>query len=284
MKKLLLICLFLALSFPSVNGADIEFAAGIFSSSPEFSPDGTKIVFESNRNRTYHIWVRDSKGTKMQELSKLAWDMEPAWSPDGKMIAFASYGKSKLPEGHFAIWLMNADGTNPHQLIEPDKEGDQYPFWSPDGKRIVWSHGKQLWIMDNNGENAHPLTTKPAGAFECCGDWSPDGKLIAYVAREDYSGDQYKIWLIEPDGKGQRLFSTGIEAHRVKWSRDGKYLYYDSCPGIMKIDIQAKESTKKILDLQNDCVHFDISPDEKWIVYDDSGIDGSGKLYIKPLK
>lgn len=250
---------------------------------PVYSPDSSKIAFSSNGNKTTHIWVMNANKTNKHELSHLNNDVAPAWSPDGHAIAFQSYGNNNTAENKFSIWVMNDDGSNPHQLIEPAKEGDQYPCWSPNGKYIVWTHGKQLWIMDNNGQNAHPLTTQAAKTFEYCGHWSPDGHQIAYLAdnMEKTKSIGTKIWLIDSNGSNQKLFNAGIAAYAVTWSKDGKFLYYNSCPSIMKISTQPNSLPQKILELGSECSKFDISPNEKQIAYDD--ITDSGKIIIKPL-
>src|SRR5205085_3410173 len=112
-----------------------------------------------------------------------AYDADPAWSPDGKTIAFAS---ARLGNG-FRLFLMNADGANVRDLSQSDNPGGNvFPSWSPDGKRIAFTDWadedstRQIFIIDANGQNKKQLTTK--GNFNCYAAWSPDGKKIAYMS------------------------------------------------------------------------------------------------------
>jgi Tol biopolymer transport system component len=244
---------------------------------PAFSPDGTRLAFVSNKTGQYHIWIKGTDGKNLKEVSKLSHDIQPSWSPDGKQIAFVSYGKTKQAQ-RFAVWIINADGSNPHQLIEPSNDGfvgDQYPHWSPDGKYIVWNHGKQLWIAESDGKNPHPLI-HPNSAIDGYGArWSPNGNLIAFVSKN--------IWLVQPNGQGARILSKDIKGFGLKWSKDGKYIYFNSGTSIMKIDLEAKESAKKIIDLPSEYSNFDIAADERLIAYDDTGPDTNTKLFLKKL-
>ena len=255
---------------------------------PVFSPDGTHIAFESNRSgRTYNIWLMDREGENLRQISHLVNDGQPSWSPDGQRIAFASYGET-METRRFAIWIVNAAGTGARRLIEPAGRGDQFPCWSPAGDRLAWTHGKQLWIADSQGQGARPLTTGAAKAYERCGAWSPDGELIAYLAletRDSSGGSRYRIWLIGADGEDQHMVSSGIRAYNVRWSRDGLFLYYNTHNAIMKVAVQDPGDPETIFafDSPFDIFHFDISPDEKWVAFADPGPHHPGRIHIKSL-
>ncbi len=254
--------------------------------SPHFSPDGKKITYSSSKKGTYHIWTMDIDGKNQKEVTHLAWDMSPVWSPQGDIIAFSSYGRD-IKKGRFAIWMVNLKNGKTWKFIkEHGVEGDQYPCWSPDGKSIVWTHGTQLWIStQKNPEKARPLTRVPAKAYEYCGGWSPDGKWIAYLAADthDYSGGiPYKIWIIRPDGQDQRMVFNGVSANHLKWSENGKSLYFSNDKSIIKLDIESGVQ-KKVFDWYNSNNTFDISSDERWFIYDDNGADESGNIFTKPF-
>ncbi len=255
--------------------------------SPAFSPDGTKIAF-MGRNGT--IWIKDIGRKNLREVSSSSSGTQPSWSPDGKMIAFTRYGGigEKL-----SIWVIDLEGKNARQLVRPmPDQGDQWPCWSPDGKYIVLSHGNQLWIVNSDGSNAHPLTLKPAKEYEYCGQWSPKGDFLAYIAINDHGQEDYPIRIIDPAGREQAMASHGIVASRVKWSKDGKSLFYMSHEGIsytgpvphqiMKIDLYDKRPAQQLTELPYNTQVFDISPDESWIVYD-TPEEGSSSIYIKRL-
>jgi Tol biopolymer transport system component len=106
----------------------------------------------------------------------------PAWSPDGKKLAFSV----ENPRGMWAVHVANADGSHDVQLTDPIRIGGS-PAWSPDGKLIAFDEfggevRQQIFVMDANGYNVRHLTDSPNWS---CGhpSWSPDGKQIAFSCR-----------------------------------------------------------------------------------------------------
>jgi Tol biopolymer transport system component len=131
----------------TVNSAD--------DSHPVWSPDGTRIAFDSDRDRNSEIYVMNADGTKQTRLTNNgAPNFEPAWSPDSKKIAFSS-GKM---EGNIWIYKIDSDGTNETRLT--NNKQDVSPWWSPDGKKLAFyslQEGERvpydLYTMDADGSN-----------------------------------------------------------------------------------------------------------------------------------
>ena len=107
------------------------------------SPKGpTALVFVSVKDGDYAIFGADANGSHAQRLTKekgdpstpsgLFFQVQPAWSPDGKQIAFVS-----AREGTPHVYVMDADGTGTRRLTDSDQE-DDHPTWSSDGTRIAF--------------------------------------------------------------------------------------------------------------------------------------------------
>ena len=127
-----------------------------------WSPDGSKIVFFSNRDGNSEIYVMDSNGENQVNLTNHpALDAAPTWSPDGTKIAFQSNRAGDQDD----IYVMNPDGANIVNLTRHPWE-DQAPAWSPDGRWIAYHAfrvGKRpdIYVMDANGDNQKQLTGNP---------------------------------------------------------------------------------------------------------------------------
>ena len=175
---------------------------------PSLSPDGTKILFASDRYETDPddtnggIYIIDGDGSNEKPIINREFYDEgyPSWSPNGTKIVFSSYS---YVNGNYDIYTMNIDGSNLTNITNTQSY-DMMPSWSPDGTKIAFASDKdyngEIYIMDIDGSYFHDLSTSNqtnitnTSNFDESGpSWSPDGTKIAITS----IGEEMKIQIIE---------------------------------------------------------------------------------------
>jgi imidazolonepropionase-like amidohydrolase/Tol biopolymer transport system component len=120
----------------------------------DLSRDGKTIVFELLGD-LYTLPVTGGEATRI--TNGQAYDMQPAFSPDGKRIVFISDRN-----GSENIWIANADGTKPRAVTTTERENYMSPIWSPDGEYVVAAKGAQLWMYHESGGSGVQMTGVPS--------------------------------------------------------------------------------------------------------------------------
>jgi hypothetical protein len=159
---------------------------------PTWDPTGNKIAYVAlGDDREGDIFIINIDGTNKKKLTNsVNTDECPAFSPDGKRIAFVSH-RSGRPE----LYLMNADGSNQHNITTTGSHC--FPDWSPDGNKIVTAYYGMLFTINADGSDRKNLTQ---GGYP---SWSPDGTQIVF----DSEGDG--IYKINTDGTNRVKIRDG---------------------------------------------------------------------------
>lgn len=134
------------------------------------SPDGTQVAFSSDRNNgvedIYVLTISDGIDSERQLTDHESTDTRPMWSLDGTQIAFITERDGGiLEEGTFAIYIMDADGSNQH-LLGDDELFEGGAVWSPDGSQVAYVSNRDgqwdIYVMDADGENVRRVTDDEA--------------------------------------------------------------------------------------------------------------------------
>jgi dipeptidyl aminopeptidase/acylaminoacyl peptidase len=185
-------------------------------------------------HRRTHLYVFDIATKSMKQVSSGDFDdFEPAWSPDGNLLAFTSNRSKPDPDATFAdnIWVVAADntdkGASPIQ-VTTGLGGDRHPAWSPDGKWIAFSTqlDPKLFQYDTEHIAVAPSTGGPAKVLTRALDrmaekprFAPDGKSILFVVDDDGTENLAQVNIA--DGKVTQPISGRLMLDTFSIARDG---------------------------------------------------------------
>jgi|GEM_PF-2486401 len=227
---------------------------------PRWSPDGTKIVFQSDRDNAgsglYDIYMMNSNGTGQTRLTTDPNDdCAPSWSADGAKIVFQSLRNG----ANYQIYTMNANGSGQTNISNTGGNETQ-PSWSPDGVKIAFASDRDhpgypsIYVMNSNGSNQIRLTYSGTGLRDEQPAWSPNASRIAFTSTRDSTTDSWtetddyeipeddgqtfaksrlntnkEVYVMNPDGSSQtRLTNDLSNDESPSWSPNGAQIVFRS--------------------------------------------------------
>jgi len=204
-------------------GAPAKFIASTrIDTAAEYSPDGSRVVFYSNRSGSAELWVADAGGQNPFQLTSRGGKEQnyPRWSPDGQWIAYASPAS-----GNWEVYRVSLNGGNPQQLTS-EAADDYRPSWSRDGQWIYFASTRDgqdnLWKIPAAG--GPPVQVTHRGALN--GEESPDGKFLYFTRGQ-------AVWRMPmgSEAAAEKLFASGQAGLWGSWTLGPKGIYYPESSG-----------------------------------------------------
>ena len=202
------------------------------------------------------VWTQELRRDGSKRLTfDPAIDAVPIWSPDAGQLVFASNRQT-----YFGLFVKNSDGANDEKVIVQGEVGNFPSDWSRDGKYILYCRGPDLWFV-TYPELKSSLFLKAPSVFRN-GQFSPDGKWVAYASNET---GKWEIYVTSfPDARGRWQISSG-GGEQPRWRGDGKELFYLSLDGKM---MAAPVTTGAHFDAGTSVTLFQTTPRQPVLVYD----------------
>lgn len=246
-------------------------------SSPAISPDGSRVAVAMGSEATRDIWILDvARGTSTRFTFDPARDDVPAWSPDGKNIAFSSNRG-----GQMDLYLKPADGSGEEKLVLKTDEQKFVDSWTKDGRFLLFGSGgantgADMWALPFPGE-ARPALLLRTQFQEGGSRVSPDGRWLAYASNESGSFEIY-VRPFAPEalaGTGAKWLVSKAGGIDPVWRTDGKELLYLGVTSqIMAVDIDTSKgfqagTPRRLFNAPSDALTagWDLSPDGKRFLF-----------------
>jgi serine/threonine protein kinase len=202
-----------------------------FANAPELSPDERQVAFDRTTRGNRDVWILDLARESVTPFTfHQAVDGFPLWSPDGTHIVFES-----TRNGTFDLWIKPSSGASPEQLLLETADSEWPLHWSKDGLFLLYQTSDlktkwDLWALPMTGSDRTPLVVANSPFAERMGQFSPDGRWLAYETNE--SGRPEIVAQAFPMASGRFPVSTG-GGTAPRWRADGNEIFFIAPDGVL---------------------------------------------------
>lgn len=246
--------------------------------SPQWSPDGQRLVFVANVDALAQIYVMDFPNGRPERLfNSTSNDFNPRWSPDGRWIVFES---TRASVG--SLYLYDLTTGEQHRIDHGAGAYAREPRWSPDSQQIVFYaddlHDTELFVYTLTTNDTERLTFNDWNEWQP--SWSPDNRWIVYFANADANDDLYAID-IETRSETRLTFHLSVDRY-PSWSTNGRWIAFISNRNGSSEELMLLDAACMTLDLDCDSFVHPLGIDR---VFDDLtwAPDGSALVFSRPL-
>jgi len=230
---------------------------------PDYSADGSHVVFVSDRSGNREVWSAGADGASpLQITAHAATPTAPRWSPDGRQIVFA-----QRPGGNVDIYVVDAQGGTPRRLTT-DPANDASAYWSRDGKWIYFASNRtgrfEVWKLPADGSAREVQVTRNGG-------WrsreSLDGKML-YFQKFDEVG----LFGMPAEGGTEERIAEVQPPQDWQLALDA--IYYFQPVGenytVRRVDLRSGKTTEALSlppGTTGNTANFTVSPDSRWLIF-----------------
>ncbi|HXN73410.1 MAG TPA: protein kinase [Candidatus Acidoferrales bacterium] len=245
-------------------------------SSPVISPDGKRIAL-TLQGSSFDVWVYDLERDTFTKASFGGDDYDPFWSPDGKMLSYAS-SKSGLLQAYVKHGIVQGDET----MLTDGPSFRGLFGWMPDGRELIFGRdnketGTDIYTVAVEGDHKpRPLVVAPFNQAEA--SVSPDGKRLAYVSDESGQNEVFVQSISDPNSRAQISSESG---HVPRWARSGNELFFVAKDGFMSVKFAPGNTLNpgkpvKLFEDKRAWSGYDVAADGRFVVAVEAEDKGAG--------
>ena len=261
---------------------------------PSWSPDGSRLVFQSNRSGHGVLYTMNADGSDVAALTEDQFrSVGPVWSPDGTLILYVSNNEDEWED----LWVVHPDGTGKRNVTNTPSVNESHPHWRPEGRRIIFNAttdvtvegNEEVYEMNLTGSDLRKLTTYDG--WDTYASVSPDGARIVW-RRVLTTGESWRegwnseIFVMNRDGTAIRNLSRhpSFDGYPT-WSPDGAHILFSSDrSGTLQLHVMDADGTnvQRLIESSGEDVRPSWSSDGTRIAFNRDR-DGSIEILIARL-